>query len=342
MSRSESIIAVQTLRRTGETKQEALSNARKIPRLGISQCLLGDHVRYDGGHKRDRFLSDRLSQFVEWIPICPEVEAGLGIPREAMRLVGTPEAPRLMTIKTQNDHTATINRFCHRKIHELKSFSLDGFVFKKDSPSCGIKQVRVYQHGSSPSRKGRGLFAQAFQTFFPLIPIEDEDRLKDPGIRQNFLERVFAYHRWQIHLGSRLTRGGLVGFHTHHKYLLLAHSRPHHDTLGHLVASANHFSPKQLALQYGAIFMEALKVKTTVRKHVNVLQHLVGHFKKQISQDQRIELQDVISDFHRGLTPLTTPLTLINHYVGEHQIDYLAEQVYLHPHPNELFLKNDG
>jgi len=342
MSSSESITPGQALRKSNRNKKQALSISGNIPRLGISQCLLGEQVRYDGGHKRDRFLTDTLSQFVEWIPICPEVESGLGTPREAMRLVGTPEAPRLMTIKTQNDHTATLNRFCHRKIHELKSFGLDGFVFKKDSPSCGIKQVRVYQHGSSPSRKGRGLFAQAFQTFFPLIPIEDEDRLNDPEIRQNFIARVFGYHRWQNLLGSRLTRGSLVGFHTHHKYLLLAHSRPHHDKLGHLVASVNHFTPKQLALQYGATFMEALKVKTTVRKHVNVLKHLVGLFKKQISQAQRIELQDVIDDFHRGLTPFIAPLTLINHYVREHHIDSLAEQVYLQPHPNELFLKNDG
>lgn len=342
MSSSESITPVQVLRKSNRIKKQALPISGKIPRLGISQCLLGEPVRYDGGHKRDPFLTDTLSQFVEWVPICPEVESGLGTPREAMRLVGTPEAPRLMTIKTQNDHTAPLNRFCHRKIHELKSLRLDGFVFKKDSPSCGIKQVRVYQHGSSPSRKGRGLFAKAFQTFFPLIPIEDEERLNDTGVRQNFIERLFAYHRWQNLLSSGMTRGGIVTFHTQHKYFLMAHSRPQYHKLGHLVASAKHYTPKQLALQYGAIFMEALKVKTTVRKHLNVLQHLVGHFKQNITQAQRLELQEGISDYHRGLTPLIAPLNLINHYVREYHIDNLAEQIYLQPHPKELILRYYG
>ena len=313
---------------------------RDMPRLGISRCLLGEEVRYDGGHKRERFLTDTLGRFVEWIPICPEVEAGLGTPREAMRLVGTPETPRLLTIKTHIDHTNTITRFSSHKIHELQHLKLDGYVFKKDSPSCGIKQVRVYQHGSSPSRKGIGVFAQAFQESFPLIPIEDEGRLNDSGIRENFIERMFAYHRWQNLLCDRITRGAIVDFHTRHKYFLMAHSRPHYHELGQLVASANRYTPRQLALGYASTFMDALKVKTTVRKHVNVLQHLIGHFKKQISHAQRMELQEVIGDYHHGLTPLKAPLTLIAHYVRELNIDYLADQVYLQPHPKQIIFKN--
>ena len=197
MSPSQSITPMQALRKSNRIKKQTLPISGKIPRLGISQCLLGEQVRYDGGHKRDRFLTDTLGQFVEWIPVCPEVEAGLGTPREAMRLVGTPDAPRLLTIKTQKDHTTTLRRFCHRRIRELKSLELDGYIFKKGSPSCGIKQVRVYQHPSSPPRKGSGIFAQAFQIAFPLIPIEDEGHLNHPGIRENFIERIFAYHRWQ-------------------------------------------------------------------------------------------------------------------------------------------------
>ena len=311
-----------------------------IPRLGISRCLLGDQVRYDGGHKRDRFLTETLACFVEWVPVCPEFEAGLGTPREAMRLVGIPEAPRLLTIKSQKDHTSTLKSFSRKKLHELRALELDGFIFKKDSPSCGIKQVRVYQQGGSPSRRGIGLFAQAFQTSFPQIPIEDEGRLNDFGIRENFIERLFAFQRWQTLLKKGMTRKGIVAFHTQHKYFLMAHSRPHYVKLGHIVASAKGYTGRQLANEYGTTFMEALKVKTTIRKHVNVLQHLVGHFKRQITKAQQRELQEIISDYHQGRIPLIAPLTLINHYVREHQIGYLAEQVYLQPHPKELILRN--
>ena len=340
MSPSHSIIPVEPLGKSGQDLQPVPAKRRTSPRLGVSQCLLGEQVRFDGGHKRDRFLTDMLGQFVEWVPVCPEVEAGLGTPRESMRLVGSAEAPRLVTIKTQKDLTTTLERFCHRRIQELKSLALDGYIFKKDSPSCGIKQVRVYQHTSSPSRKGSGLFAQAFQTSFPLIPVEDEGRLNDPGIRENFIERIFAYYRWQNLLGDGLAPRAIVAFHTQHKYFLMAHSRPHYHELGQIVASSKHYTPHHLAMAYGEKFMEALKVKTTVRKHVNVLQHLVGHFKKQISRRQRQELQELISNYHQGLSPLIAPLTLINHYVREHEIEYLADQVYLQPHPKELILKN--
>ena len=198
----------------------------------------------------------------------------------------------------------------------------------------------MYRHGAQPSRKGTGLFAQAFQESFPLIPVEDEGRLNDPGIRENFIDRIFAYQRWQSLFLHRLTRGAIVDFHTRHKYLLMAHSRPHYHQLGHLVAEAKEYVPKELALEYGITFMKALTVKTTVRKHVNVLQHLVGHFKTNLSPVQRMELQELISDYHQGFTTLKTPLTLIRHYVQEFHIDYLATQVYLQPHPKQIVIMN--
>ncbi len=307
-----------------------------LPRLGISQCLLGDEVRYDGGHKRDRFLTQVLGHFVEWVPICPEVEAGLGTPREAMRLVGDPHNPRLLTINRQIDHTSTLRQFCARRIREIRGLGLDGYVFKKDSPSCGIRHVRVYRPGSQPTRTGVGLFAQAFHEAFPFIPIEDEGRLNDQDIRENFVQRIFGHRRWRNLFQRRLTRGAIVQFHTQHKYMLLAHSRPHYHTLGRLVASAQSFSPTQLATQYRMLFMEALKVKATIRKHVNVLQHLVGHFKHQMTHAQKIEVQEVIAEYHQGFTPLIAPLTLINHYIREFKIDYLAEQVYIQSYPKRL------
>ncbi len=310
------------------------------PRLGISQCLLGDEVRYDGGHKHDRFLTSTLGNCVQWVPVCPEVEAGLGVPREAMRLVGSAESPKLLTIKTKKDLTGLMNRFSNRKIRELKDLRLDGYIFKKNSPSCGIHRVRLYDSEDSPTPKGVGLFAQAFQQSLPSIPIEDEGRLHDASIRENFIERVFCYHRWNQLCRHTMTRGAIVSFHTQHKYLLLAHSRPHYQKLGQLVASANAHTPTKLAIAYSSLFMEALRVKATVRKHVNVLQHLLGHLKKYLNRVERQELQEVISDYHRHLTPLSVPLTLISHYVRVFDIPYLADQAYLHPHPKELMLRN--
>jgi len=326
--------------RTTPTPSDSNAHNHTLPRLGISHCLLGEQVRYDGGHKRDAFLTTTLAPCVEWVPVCPEVEAGLGIPREAMRLVGSTDEPRLVTIKTKKDHTARMQRFSRQKIRELSTLNLDGFIFKKNSPSCGMQRVRLYNDHGIPSSNGVGLFAQAFHHALPTIPIEDEGRLHNSVIRENFIERVFCYHRLSKLSQQGFTKGAIVQFHTHHKYLLLAHSRPHYQELGQLVASAKSYTPKQLALAYSTIFMEALKVKATVRKHVNVLQHLLGHLKKQLSGIEKQELQEVIFDYHRQLTPLTVPLTLISHYVRVFEIPYLADQVYLHPHPKELMLRN--
>lgn len=310
-------------------------------RLGISRCLLGEPVRYDGGHKRDRFLVDVLGPHVEWIPICPEVEAGFGTPRESMRLVDDLESPRLITIRSKIDHTAKMNRFTKKRLRDLHPLNLSGYVFKKDSPSCGTQRVRVYNTEGNLIGKGKGLFADAFEKSFPLIPIEEEGRLQDHSLRENFIERVFGYHRWQSQrLNFRFTRGTLVSFHTTHKYLLLAHSRSHYHQLGQLVANAKRYSPSQLADSYGQLFMAALAVKTSTRKHMNVLQHLAGHFKRQLSAPARKELHEVITDFHKGLVPLSVPITLIRHYVRIMEIPYLCDQVYLQPHPKELMLRN--
>lgn len=309
-------------------------------RLGISRCLLGDKVRYDGGHKLAAFLSETFGKFVEWVPVCPEVEAGLGIPREAMQLVGSVRAPRLMTIGTQKELTTALVEFSARRARELRGERLDGFIFKKDSPSCGVSRVRIYNEHGMPHRKGVGLFAQAFMDQFPLIPVEDEGRLNDPALRENFVERVFCYHRWKMMNQSRMSRGALAEFHKQHKFLLLAHSRPHYQKLGRLVADSKTYALTDLLWEYGTLFMDALKNKATVRKHVNVLQHLTGYFKKHLSGQQRQELVEVIQDYHHGLTPLIVPLTLIVHYVRLHQISYLLDQVYLNPHPKELMLRN--
>jgi uncharacterized protein YbgA (DUF1722 family)/uncharacterized protein YbbK (DUF523 family) len=309
-------------------------------RIGVSRCLLGEEVRYDGGHKRDQFLTDVLGRYVEWVPICPEVEAGLGTPREAMRLVGTPQHPRLVTIKSGTDRTHALETMATNRIEELKELDVSGYVFKKGSPSCGIERVRVYNEQGGVSRSGVGLFARAFIEQFPLIPVEEEGRLCDSTLRENFIERVFCYRRWQDLIQKGITRQALIQFHTIHKYILLAHHPQHYKVLGRLIGQPEQYRPKELAHRYGELFMKTLAVKATVRKHVNVLQHITGHFKERLSTHEKTELADVIADFHQELTPLIVPLTLIKHYVQIFDVSYIRDQVYLNPHPKELMLRN--
>jgi len=309
-------------------------------RLGISRCLLGEEVRFDGGHKRDNFLTEVLGRYVEWVPVCPEVEAGLGTPREAMKLVGDHQDPRLVTIKSGTDHTRALETMTTNRIEELNELDLSGYVFKKGSPSCGIERVRIYNEHEKLSRNGVGLFARAFIEQFPLIPVEEEGRLCDPTLRENFIERVFCYRRWQDLVQSGVTRQALVQFHTIHKYLLLAHSPQQNEVLGRLVGQAHQHHPKELVYRYGELFMKTLAVKATVRKHVNVLQHILGYFKERLGAHEKAELLGVIGDYHHGRTPLIVPLTLIKHYVQIFDVGYILDQVYLNPHPKEIMLRN--
>ena len=309
-------------------------------RLGISRCLLGEEVRFDGGHKRDNFLTDVLGRYVEWVSVCPEVEAGLGTPREAMRLVGDSHHPRLVTIKSGTDHTRAVERIIANRIREFEELDLSGYILKKGSPSCGMERVRIYNKHGMPSRNGVGLFARAFIEQFPLLPVEEEGRLCDPTLRENFIERVFCYRRWQDLVQSGVTRQALVQFHTIHKYVLLAHSPQQCEVLGRLIGQAHQHRPKELAHRYGELFMKALAVKATVRKHVNVLQHILGYFKERLGAREKAELLGVIGDYHQGLTPLIVPLTLIKHYVRIFDVGYIRDQVYLNPHPIEVMLRN--
>lgn len=309
-------------------------------RLGISRCLLGEEVRFDGGHKQDHFLTDVLGRYVEWVLVCPEVEAGLGTPREAMRLVGNPHHPRLVTVTTKHDHTKPMEAMIDARLGSLQKQDLSGFVFKRGSPSCGLERVRVYTVQGMPSQSGVGIFAKAFTEQFPLIPVEEEGRLCDPSLRENFIERVFCYRRFQDLVQNGVTRQTLIRFHTIHKYLLLAHSQQHYEAMGRLVGQAERYRLKELTLKYGEHLMRALTMKATVHKHVNVLQHIVGYFKSRLTTHEKAELLGLITDYHRGLTPLIVPLTLVKHYVRILDVGYIRDQVYLSPHPKELMLRN--
>ena len=309
-------------------------------RLGISTCLLGENVRYDGGHKLDRFFTDTLGQYVQYVHVCPEVECGLPIPREAMHLEGDPDSPRLITTHTKQDMTDRMIQWALKRVVELEKEDLCGFIFKNDSPSSGMERVEVYNEKEMPVKKGTGMFARIFMEHFPLLPVEDEGRLHDPKLRENFIERIFTLRRWREVLRRKENRGDLVDFHTKHKLLILSHSPRHYQMMGKLVAQAKDLPLKEFYWQYQKLLMESLKLNATPKKNANVLQHMMGYFKEQLSADEKKELLEVIEVYRKGYTPLTVPITLIQHYVRKYDQPYLKQQVYLNPHPLELQLRN--
>lgn len=307
--------------------------------IGVSSCLLGQQVRYDGGHKHDRYITDILGQYFHFLPVCPEVGCGLSIPRESMRLEGDPANPRLINGRNRIDQTERMLAFCTVKIKELEGADLCGFIFKKDSPSSGLFRVKVYNNGMS-TKSGSGLFAAAFAKHFPLLPMEEEGRLNDPHLRENFIERVFSYRRWKDFLASAPTLGKLVEFNTVHKLLLMAHSPETYRSMGALIAHGKELPLPELLCRYEEFFMKGLALHATTKKNTNVLQHMMGYFKKQLSPEEKSELLEVIGQYHDGLVPLLVPLTLLRHYVRKYDQQYLQGQVYLSPHPAQLMLRN--
>ena len=313
----------------------------KTLRLGVSRCLLGQPVRYDGGHKLDRFLTSVLEPFVEFIPICPEAECGLGVPREAMRLVGDPENPRLVTQKTGRDLTRVMQTWAEQRLDKLDHEGISGFIFKSKSPSSGMSRVKVYREdGKPPARNGVGIFARMVMARYPYLPVEDEGRLNDMPLRENFIERIFVFKRLQELQGTGRNPGALVEFHTRHKLMLMAHSPKHYTELGRLVAKAGELPFDELFCRYATQLMQALALLATTKKNVNVLQHLAGYFKQELSKDEKAELQELIERYAQGLLPLIVPITLIRHYVRKYRQPYLEGQFYLEPHPVELMLRN--
>jgi len=311
-------------------------------RIGISSCLLGENVRFDGGHKRDAFLVGTLAPLVTFVPVCPEVGIGLGTPRESLRLerARADGAARLRAPKSGTDHTAAMRAWAKDKVAELARSDLCGFILKKDSPSCGFLRVRVYDRNGVPKKDGRGLFADALLEALPRLPVEDEGRLNDPGLRENFFVRVFAYRRLKDLLSRRWGPGDLVAFHTREKLLLRAHHEPTYRELGRLVAGVRGAAREDLARRYGALFLDALSHRATVRRNFNVLQHCAGYLREALEPDARAELHGVLEDYRSGLVPLVVPITLLRHHVRMQGIGYLAGQSYLEPHPKELLLRN--
>jgi uncharacterized protein YbgA (DUF1722 family)/uncharacterized protein YbbK (DUF523 family) len=309
-------------------------------RILVSACLLGETVRYDGGHKRDLFLVETLGPLVAWVPVCPEVDCGLPVPREAMRLVGDAARPRLVTVRTGIDMTGRVEEWAKGRLDELSRLDLCGYICKKDSPSSGMERVKVYGGGGIPARTGAGIFTRMFMERFPLVPVEEEGRLTDPVLREMFVERVFCLRRFRDLLARPPSRGALVEFHTDHKLLLLSHDRGHYEEMGRLVARAREIPAGTLYGRYQELFMATLAHKATPKKCADVLTHMMGHLKKFLSSDEKQELIEVIGQYRRRLVPLVVPVTLLRHHVRKYRIAYLARQVFLNPHPAELMLRN--
>jgi uncharacterized protein YbgA (DUF1722 family)/uncharacterized protein YbbK (DUF523 family) len=304
--------------------------------IGISACLLGSTVRFDGGHKRDRNVVEILGRHFRWHPVCPEAEIGLGTPRESLRLVGDAARPRLVAPRSGRDLTAEMERHAAARADELAGRALRGFILKKDSPSCGRERVRVYDSNGVPSRDGSGLFATALRQRLPNLPIEEEGRLNDPLLRESFVNRVFAYDRWLRLRATDLRRGDLVAFHTAHKLLLRAHDPAGYHELGQLVAAVADEPLETVLDLYEVRFLAALAQPASSKRHVDVLQHLLGFLRPGLPGVQRQAIAAVIEEYRQGLLPRAAPLELLRHHLRLLGLPWVDSQVYLQPCPRDL------
>jgi uncharacterized protein YbgA (DUF1722 family)/uncharacterized protein YbbK (DUF523 family) len=309
-------------------------------RLGVSACLLGAKVRFDGGHKRNRYIIDALGQHFEFVPFCPEVAIGMGTPRPSIRLVGDPQVPRAVGSRDPGlDVTDALRDYSIRTARRMDG--LCGFVLKKDSPSCGMERVKVYNDKGMPHPDGQGIFARAVQEANPLLPVEEEGRLNDPTLRENFISRVFVYARWQALCEHGLSKRGLIDFHARHKLLLMAHSPAAYQELGRMLARLDNARLDALAARYIERVMQALKTRASRKRHVNVLQHLLGYLRRHVDAVNRADLVEVIDAYRRGLVPLVVPVTLLQHHFRRSPHPWVSQQVYMNPHPRELMLRNE-
>ncbi|MCX2886915.1 DUF523 and DUF1722 domain-containing protein [Pseudomonas sp. DCB_BI] len=316
-------------------------SAHSKPRIAISACLTGHSVRYNGGHKSSDLCRTQLEQHFDWLPVCPEVAIGLGVPRDPIRLIGNPEQPEVVGTRNPGmDVTGPLRSYGEQMASQLDDIC--GYIFMQKSPSCGLERVKVYQDNGYPAMNGgRGVYAQAFCEMRPDLPVEEEGRLHDPVLRENFISRVYAYADWQRVLAEGLSRGALVRFHSRYKYLLMANNPQAYRTLGRLLGSMDKdVDPQAIGQLYFSQLMQALRRCASRGTHCNVLQHLCGYFKNALTQQDKDELQTVIGQYHKGVVPLVVPLTLLKHHLRKHPDPYLQQQAYLQPHPESLGLRN--
>ncbi len=322
-------------------KGELMGSCNNKIKIGVSSCLLGEKVRWNGDHKKDRYVRDILGSYFNYVPVCPEVDAGMGVPRETVALYGTLENQKMIAKKSETDWTDKMNLYTKDRILKFSKENLSGYIFKSKSPTCGIGKVPIYsEFGSNNVKYGHGMFARSFLKAFPMIPVEDEERLHDPKIRENFIVRVFCSHRLQLLMKKSFSVSSLVGFHTRHKFLILSHSRKKYDEMGQLVANAKKIKREELKARYSKLFAEALTCIATRKKNADVLLHMMEFLKQMLAKEEKMNILSCIEDYRKEIVPLVAPVTLICHQVKKYRIEYLLEQVYLNPHPKELMLRN--
>ncbi|MEW7311721.1 DUF523 and DUF1722 domain-containing protein [Buttiauxella gaviniae] len=312
----------------------------KIP-IGISACLLGENVRFDGGHKRLAFAVNELAPWVRFEPVCPEMAIGLPTPRPALRLVKQDDGEIALRFSnhSEGDLTQAMQQFSSRRIAGLEH--LCGYIVCAKSPSCGMERVRVYEaEGNNNRKSGTGIFTAELKRQMPWLPVEEDGRLYDPAIRENFVERIYTLYELNKLHKSGLTRGGLIGFHSRYKLLLLAHSQPQYRELGRFVADIENWdSLEAFFIEYRQRLMTLLEQQATRRNHTNVLMHVQGYFRRQLNPRQRQELSGLIDRYRQGTQPLLAPITLLKHYMAEYPDAYLAQQRYFEPYPEALRLR---
>ncbi len=306
--------------------------------VGISSCLLGEEVRFDGGHKNNSYIVQTLGEYLKFIPFCPEVDIGLGIPREPIRLVVAGDVIRCVGVKTK---TLDVTERLIASAEQQKSWQSEifGYILKKDSPSCGTERVKLYR-SDQVERTGVGIYANRLMQNFPNLPVEEEGRLGDPVLRENFIQRVFIYQRWHRFLADGISWSGLTEFHARHKLILLSHHQDLTRDLGRNLSQSSSLDIAEYADVYLARMMAILKVKATRGNHVNVLQHIQGYLKKHLDSEDKSELSDSIEQYRLGYLPLIVPITLLRHHFMKYPDDYIEHSYYMHPYPNELMLLN--
>jgi uncharacterized protein YbbK (DUF523 family)/uncharacterized protein YbgA (DUF1722 family) len=309
--------------------------ARAPIRIGVSACLLGQQVRHDGRHKRDDFLVDQLARFVEWVPVCPEVEIGMGVPRESVRLVRIAGQPHMRGTSSQTDWTDTMTAYARAKVAALATLGLSGYVLKSKSPSCGMQQIPL-DDGSGVSPVGVGLFATQLLAVLPNLPVEEEGRLGQAGLRDNFLERVFAHARLRKLWSGPWGASDLIAFHQSERLALLAHSALGARKLERLVAEAPVLPLPQLQQRYESGFMTVLRELTTPGRHARVLHLVLRQLGAGLDRAARNDLQQLIDDHRRGRCPLAAPLAALGEQARRLAISSVLGQSYLAPYPPDL------
>ncbi len=308
---------------------------KKIP-IGISSCLLGENVRYDGGHKKDSYITGTLTEYFDFLPLCPEMGIGLGAPRPTLHLVKINKVVSCVGIKDPDfDVTERLRNYANQQ--KDAHAALCGYILKKDSPSCGMERVKVFR-GEQPHKDGFGIYAEQMMRNNPLMPVEEEGRMGDAGLRENFIQRVYVLHRWKNLLVEGLTPASLTNFHARHKLIIMSHED--YRDLGQLLAGVTKTNVAEVAEQYILQLMMTLKKPATRKNHVNVLQHIQGYLKKALSADDKAELCEVIERYRNGYIPLIVPLTLLKHHFRKSPDPYIEESYYMSPYPQELQLIN--